>query len=139
MSFAKKRPTWIPVVAAIIRRGNSVLLGKRPEDSTLAGRWEFPGGKIELGEVPEHALARELQEELGIDAQIGELKLVATHDYSGVGIIILFYEVLFWKGELRPIHHNELKWVELNELSQENLPEANSKVLPDLLAKLARK
>lgn len=136
MTSVRKRPTWIPVVAAVIRREGKVLLGKRPEETTLAGCWEFPGGKIELGEAPEVALARELREELGIEAQIGELKLVSTHDYAGVGILILFYEVQFWKGELKSIHHDGLKWVLLSELSREKLPDANSKVLPQLLSRL---
>lgn len=133
-----KRPTWIPVVTAVIRKGSQVLVGRRPEGHTLAGQWEFPGGKIEIGESPEQALARELQEELGINAQIGDLKLACTHSYPEVGILLIFYEVLFWKGEPKTVHHDELKWVELTELDKQNIPEANRKLLPTLI-KLLKK
>lgn len=56
-----RKPMWIPVVAGFLRRGPQVLVGQRPENHSLAGLWEFPGGKIEPGETPEQALKRELQ------------------------------------------------------------------------------
>ena len=129
----KRRPPWIPVVTALIRKEDHLLLGLRPEGSTLAGIWEFPGGKIEAGESPEEALQRELNEELGIEAEIGELKLTATHQYGDVGILLIFFEVVYWKGSPKAEHHTDLKWVHRNDLSQYKLPEANMKVLPSLL------
>ena len=129
----KKRPTWIPVVAGIIAKQGKVLLGQRPEGSSLAGVWEFPGGKIEPSESPELALKRELKEELGIDADISKLLLSTTHQYGDVGIIILFFKVDYWKGEPRTHHHNGLKWVSKQELTEIELPEANQKVLPRIM------
>ena len=73
--MTSKKPTWIPVATGILRKGSLVLVGQRPEGHTLAGQWEFPGGKIELGEQPKEALQRELFEELGIKAEIGDLHL----------------------------------------------------------------
>lgn len=107
-----------------------ILVGQRPETHTLGGLWEFPGGKIEMGESPEIALARELREELDIEAEIGDLKIACTHSYGDVGILILFYEVLFWKGEPKPQHHIGLEWVEPSALPTRNIPEANRKNLP---------
>ncbi len=129
----KKRNVWVPVVTALIRRQGKVLVGQRPEGASLAGTWEFPGGKIELGESPEEALARELLEELGIDAEIGPLKFAASHTYGKTGILFLFFEVKYWKGQIKTQQHLELKWVTAKELNQLELPEANSKFLQKIL------
>ncbi|MES2801453.1 MAG: (deoxy)nucleoside triphosphate pyrophosphohydrolase [Bdellovibrionota bacterium] len=126
----RSKKNWIPVVAGIIKKNNMILVGQRPETHTLGGLWEFPGGKIEMGESPEYALARELREELGIEAEIGDLKIACTHSYGDVGILILFYEVLFWKGEPKAQHHTGLDWVVPSELPNRNIPEANRKNLP---------
>ncbi len=132
MSF-KKRPSWIPVVTGFIRKNGLVLVGQRPEGHSLAGQWEFPGGKIELGENPEQALKRELQEELGIEAEIGSLRHSHTHAYGDRGILMLFFDVKLWKGEPKSQHHKELKWIRPEELAQLEIPEANRKILPKLL------
>jgi 8-oxo-dGTP diphosphatase len=129
----KKRATWVPVVAAIMRRQGKVLVGQRPEGASLAGTWEFPGGKIELGESPEQALARELREELGIEAEVGTLKFVATHTYGKTGILFLFYDVKYWKGQIKTQQHLDLKWVTPKELGGLELPEANTKFLQQIL------
>lgn len=126
---SKVRKNWIPVVAGCLKKNNLILIGQRPETHTLAGLWEFPGGKIELGESPEEALARELREELAIEAEIGELKIACTHSYGDVGIIILFYEVLFWKGEPKAAHHVEIEWIKPSELKNRKIPDANRKNL----------
>ena len=76
METKKKRANWVPVVTGILRKGEHILVGLRPEGKNLAGQWEFPGGKMEVGESPESALKRELQEELSIEAEIGEIRLV---------------------------------------------------------------
>lgn len=124
-----RKAHWIPVVAGFLRKGEQVLIGQRPENHSLAGQWEFPGGKIESGESPELALARELSEELGIDSTIGDLKLSVTHSYGDVNILILFYEVLYWKGEPKAQHHLMLEWINPEELYHRNIPEANRRML----------
>ena len=128
--MALKRPVWIPVVTGLIRKGEKVLVGQRPVGHSLAGQWEFPGGKIEKGESPEQALARELDEELSIQADVGALMLASTHSYGETGIIILFYEVQFWKGEPKAVHHMELRWIFPSELPSLAIPDANKKMLP---------
>lgn len=129
----RKRSAWIPVVAALMRRQGKVLVGQRPEGASLAGTWEFPGGKIELGESPERALQRELEEELGVRAEIGPLKFAASHTYGKTGILFLFYEVKYWKGQIKMQQHPDLRWVTPKELAQLHLPEANSAFLQQIL------
>lgn len=128
-----RRPTWIPVVTALIRKGDQILVGQRPPGHTLAGQWEFPGGKIEKGETPEAALKRELDEELGIEAEIGELKLAASHAYGDTCILILFYDVRFWKGEIKLQQHTELRWIRPDEFRNLPIPDANRRVLDRLI------
>lgn len=128
-----KRLIWIPVVTGLLRKNGKVLVGQRPNGSSLAGQWEFPGGKVERDESPEQALARELKEELGIEADIGALKYASTHSYGETGIIILFYEVLFWRGEVKPVHHMDLRWIEPAELNSLKIPDANKKILDRLM------
>lgn len=131
-----KKPLWIPVAAGFLRKGDEVLIGQRPENHSLAGLWEFPGGKIEPGESPEMALKRELEEELGIEAEVGRLRLAASHSYGEVNILILFFEILYWKGEPKPKHHMKLEWTLPERLHEKAIPEANRKMLDRLLAAL---
>lgn len=131
-----KKIHWIPVVAGLLRKDQHILVGQRPENHSLAGLWEFPGGKIEIGESPEVALARELNEELGITAEIGSLKLACTHSYGDVGIIILFYEINYWKGEPKAKHHLALEWIYPQELKLRPIPEANKKILTEIFKAL---
>ena len=128
-----KRSFWIPVVAGFLRKGDQILVGQRPENHSLAGLWEFPGGKIESNESPEQALIRELQEELGIEVEIGDLMMAASHSYGDVNILILFYEVLFWKGEPKAKHHLKLEWITPRELFNRSIPEANQRMKDRLL------
>jgi len=127
---------WIPVVTALMLKGDEVLLGLRPQGSNLAGYWEFPGGKIEPEEHPKEALKRELQEELGIEAEIGPLRFSGIHSYGETGVLLMFYEVPYWKGEPKTLHHEGLKWTKISDLKNEKLPEANYKVLDKILETL---
>ena len=130
--MAQRRPVWIPVVTGILRKSDKVLVGRRPEGHTLAGQWEFPGGKLEVGESPEEALKRELFEELAIEADVGTLLLTSAHNYTEVSILLIFFEVLFWKGEPKTAHHSDLRWVSCDELMDLEIPEANRRILPRL-------
>lgn len=132
----KKRTPWVAVVTALLKRQGKLLVGQRPDGAHLARTWEFPGGKIELGESPQEALVRELKEELSIDAEIGRLVFAGSHTYGSTGILFLFYEVKFWKGQIKTNAHLDLKWVSTKELKDLELPEANQKFLDGLLEAL---
>lgn len=127
------RAQWIAVVTGIIRRNGKVLVGRRPEGGALPDSWEFPGGKIEAKESPEEALARELKEELGIDAEIGKLQFAGTFTYGKRGLLFLFYDVKFWKGQIKAEHHADLQWIAPKELEKLKLPDANRAFLDKLL------
>lgn len=100
------------VVAAIIRRNGLILACRRRDDQDHAGKWEFPGGKVEPGETPVDALRRELREELAIDADIGPL--VDQYDFSYPGkppIRLVFHEVARYRGKLDGEQFAEIRWV----------------------------
>ena len=124
---------WLVVSAGVLKNNEKLLLGVRPQGNSLAGYWEFPGGKIELDESPEEALVRELKEELGIDAEVGQLLLASSHSYGDLGLLILFYSIKYWKGTPQNIHHEELKWFTKDEVTGLKIPDANKKVLPQIL------
>src|ERR1700722_18344040 len=129
----KKRSVWIPVVTGLLRKNGKILLGLRPQGESLAGSWEFPGGKIDQGEQPEFALKRELEEEIGVEAEIGQLRIVHTHSYGERGVLLLFYDVNFWKGEPKTVYHEDLRWAFPRDLETLQIPEANRNILGKLI------
>ena len=106
----------IPVVAALIVRGGRLLIARRPEGRHMAGRWEFPGGKLEKGESPEDAVEREIREELGLDVRAGRIYQAIAYSYPEKDVLLLFYAASVVSGEPRPIEEAEIRWVTVAEL-----------------------
>ena len=106
----------IPVVAALIVRGGRLLIARRPEGRHMAGRWEFPGGKLEKGESPEDAVEREIREELGLDVRAGRIYQAIAYSYPEKDVLLLFYAAVVVSGEPRPIEEAEIRWVTVEEL-----------------------
>ena len=105
------------VTAAIFRDGDKVLLMRRASDQPLAGTWEYPGGKFEANEDGPTCLHRELSEELGIDAKVGELIIIARHiTESGKVIELHTYEIMDYTGAMQLRVHDQMHWVPLSEL-----------------------
>ena len=119
---------------ALIDPDGRVLLAKRPEGKTLAGLWEFPGGKVEDGETPEVALIRELKEELGIDIVESCLAPLtfASHVYETFHLFMPLYVCRRWKGLPQGLEGQEIKWVHAKDLRAHPMPPADLPLIPHL-------
>ena len=106
----------INVVAGIIINQNKILIGKRKDKDIGGGKWEFPGGKIEVGETNSEALERELYEELGISVKIGKELMNYEHMFKTTIYNISFMEIIEYKGEICNNAHSEIKWVRFSNL-----------------------
>ena len=123
------------VVVALIVKGGKILVCQRTKHQTMPLKWEFPGGKIEEGEQPREALRRELDEELGIDATIGEEIARIRHEYrSGNSVELRFYVVHEFRGELENRIFRDMKWAERTELPSFDFLEADLKLVSDVAA-----
>lgn len=123
------------VAAALIVRGGEVLIGQRRSDQPMASLWEFPGGKIEAGESPEQALARELAEELGIRAAIGPPVTRIRHNYRHGGAVDLqFFAVREFSGEIDNHIYQQVRWVKFEDLTAYDFLAADRGLIRDLAA-----
>lgn len=121
------------VVAALIVREGRVLICQRTRHQTLPLKWEFPGGKIEPGETPEAALSRELEEELGIRAQIGKRIAMVRHHYkNGASVELQFFVVESFQGQLQNRIFHDMQWVERAEMPEYDFLEADIGVVSNV-------
>lgn len=119
---------------ALIDRDGRVLVAQRPEGKSMAGLWEFPGGKVEEGETPEAALIRELHEELGIDTWASCLAPLtfASHGYESFHLLMPLFACRKWEGVPRPKEGQVLKWVAPRDLKSLPMPPADIPLIPIL-------
>jgi 8-oxo-dGTP diphosphatase len=125
----EKNPTTLFVVAVALRAENGrFLVQKRPLDRSMAGLWEFPGGKVERGEKPEAALIREITEELDVEIAEHDLEPLtfASHDLGGHHLLLLLYICRHWTGEPRGVESPELRWVTPAEMRELPMPPADA-------------
>ncbi len=126
--------TLLVSAVALIDADGRVLLAQRPEGKSMAGLWEFPGGKVEAGETPEAALIRELDEELGIDTWESCLAPLtfASHSYGDFHLLMPLFACRKWKGTPQPREGQTLKWVRANKLREYPMPPADIPLIPIL-------
>lgn len=120
--------TWLPVAAvALVDRDGRVLVQQRPASGSMAGLWEFPGGKIEAGETPEAALIRELREELMIDVATACLApaCFASEPLADRHLLLLLYICRKWNGVPQPVHASALQWLRPTQLFTLPMPPAD--------------
>jgi 8-oxo-dGTP diphosphatase len=120
--------------AALVDIDNRVLIAERPTGKSLAGLWEFPGGKVDPGESPEAALVRELKEEL--DIEVCETCLApltfASHGYDAFHLLMPLYLCRNWEGEVRPREGQRIAWVKASRLATYPMPPADLPLIPML-------
>jgi len=126
--------TVLVSAVAMIDVDGRILLGQRPEGKSMAGLWEFPGGKVEEGETPEAALIRELQEELGIDTWASCLAPLtfASHTYENFHLLMPLFACRKWEGIPQSRENQALKWVKARDLSKYPMPAADIPLIPIL-------
>ncbi len=123
------------VACALVDSDGRVLLAQRPKGKSMAGLWEFPGGKIEMGERPEPALIRELNEELGIITQescLAPLTFV-SHTYEDFHLLMPLYICRRWQGIMSANEGQSLAWVKPSDIRQYSMPPADEPLIPFLI------
>ena len=131
-------PLVLVAAVALIDADGRVLLARRPQGKSMAGLWEFPGGKVHDGEAPEAALIRELKEELGVDTAESCLApfTFASHRYPDFHLLMPLYVCRRWSGTPKPLEGQELAWVRPQRLKEYPMPPADRPLvalLQDLL------
>ncbi len=128
----------VRVVAAVVRRGASILVSRRHAHAERGGQWEFPGGKVEPGESEPEALRREIAEELGCAVEVGALVVRHTHRYPDLEVELAFYACRLPPGaEPRPLGVAALEWADQGSLAGYDFCEADLPVLPAIAASMA--
>jgi 8-oxo-dGTP diphosphatase len=119
------KPTILVVAAALYGRDGRILIAQRPPGKHMAGRWEFPGGKVDTGESEAEALVRELREELGIEVTSSHPFMRLAHSYNDRDVQLSMWIVERFSGEPQSLDGQALKWVELLRLEEEDILEAD--------------
>jgi 8-oxo-dGTP diphosphatase len=132
------KPVVLVVAVALVDADGRVLLAQRPAGKSMAGLWEFPGGKVQPGETPEAALIRELEEELGIDVAASCLApfTFASHGYADFHLLMPLYVCRKWQGAVMPREGQQVTWVRPARLADYEMPPADKPLvamLRDLL------
>ncbi|KAF0125401.1 MAG: mutator MutT protein [Elusimicrobia bacterium] len=120
------------VTAAVIEKDGRVLIAQRKSGDALAGKWEFPGGKLEPGETPEACLKRELREEFGVETEIGDFICSSRFEYKHFHIELLVYRARHLSGEFKLHDHTAIAWVEPADLLKYDLASADIPVVARL-------
>lgn len=128
------RPTILVVAVALVDRAGRVLLARRPPGKSMAGLWEFPGGKIEAQESPERALVRELYEELSIEVDPRDLEPItfASHAYETFHLLMPVFGCRRWSGVLNPREGQAVAWATAAQLGDYAMPPADAPLIPAL-------
>jgi 8-oxo-dGTP diphosphatase len=126
------KPLLIVAAGALVDAERRVLIAQRPAHKSMGGLWEFPGGKVEAGESPEAALARELKEELDVDIAALSPLTFASHDYGAFHLLMPLFLVSLWRGRPRALEAQALAWVAPQRLGDYAMPPADGPLIEAL-------
>lgn len=116
-------------VAVIVNQEGKILIDRRKSSGEMGGLWEFPGGKIELGETVEECIKREIKEELDLKIAVGDRLTTITHTYETFKVTLYVHYCQYLSGKPQPIECEEILWVDPSRLSEYQFPQANAKII----------
>lgn len=125
----------LEVVAALIRDGERFLACQRPAHKDRGLLWEFVGGKVEAGETPQEALARECREELGVTLKVEEAFTSVTHEYPDLTVHLTLFSAVILEGEPQKLEHNDIRWLTVEEAGEYPFCPADQVFLKELRAR----
>ena len=133
--MSEQKPIVLVAACALVDADNRILIAQRPVGKSMAGLWEFPGGKVEAGETPEAALIRELEEEIGIKTEETCLAPLtfASHAYETFHLLMPLYICRRYWGTAHPKEGQALKWVRAKDLRSYDMPPADEPLIPHLI------
>jgi A/G-specific adenine glycosylase len=131
------KPIQVIGIGVVLNSGGLVLIDQRLNEGLLGGLWEFPGGKQEPGEAIEATIARELREELAIEAEVGEQLIVVDHAYSHKKLRFVVHLCTWLAGDPQPLASQQVRWVRPEQLGEFPFPAANARIIAALLEHLA--
>lgn len=127
------------VIAALIMRNSKILIAQRAKKDANYGKWEFPGGKLEENETEQECLARELHEELGIHAQIGDYFCSSFFEHKDSAYEMRTYFVSSFVGEIQLHEHQDVQWISIKDLPLYDMPDPDKPIVKKLLESLDKK
>lgn len=125
-------PHKIIGVGVVWNTQQQILIDRRRPEGAMGGLWEFPGGKIEPGETIEECIQREIEEELGIEIEVGKHLITIEHDYSHLRVTLTVHHCRHLSGIPQLIECDEIRWVTLDEIDRFNFPKANEQIISAL-------
>lgn len=123
------------ITAGIIMKNGKILIGQRKFEDKFGGKWEFPGGKIESGELPEDCIVRELKEELNIDIIKFKHFISYIFDFQIIKLVVHSFIISEFNGEIQTNEHECIKWVNIEELKEFDFLDADMKIINELAKK----
>ena len=121
------------VVAALIWKGNKIMICQRPANKARGLLWEFVGGKVELGEAKEQALIRECREELAIELCVGDVFMDVTHEYPDIMVHLTLFNATIAEGEPQKLEHNDIQWITPSEIPNYEFCPADEEILKKII------